>query len=59
MKNSIDRSVLEINPGLATTKAEKEYRGMGIRNMRRIVDAHGGSISFYEEDDFFCCDILI
>ena len=59
MKNSIDGSVLETNPTLATTKDDKESHGMGIRNMRKIAEAHGGSISFYEEDGFFCCDILM
>lgn len=59
MKNSIEGSVLKSNPGLVTTKTDREYHGLGIRNMRRIAEAHGGSISFYEEDGFFCCDILM
>lgn len=59
MKNSIDGSVLESNPDLVTTKNDSEYHGLGIRNIRRIAEAHGGSVSFYEKDGYFCCDIFM
>ena len=59
MKNSIDRSVLKENECLTTTKKEKEYHGLGTKNIRRLVEKKGGIIIYFEEDGYFVCDILI
>lgn len=59
MMNSIDKSVLEVNESLRTTKTHKEQHGFGIKNIKRIVDEYNGMINYYEEDGYFCCDILM
>ena len=59
MQNSIDESVLQNNAELETTKQDKEFHGLGLKNIQRIVDNYGGMINFFEENSFFSCDILI
>ena len=59
MRNTIDKSVLEGNRELKTTKANKELHGLGTKNIKRIVDKHNGIINYFEEDGYFCCDILM
>jgi len=59
MRNSIDKSVLENNSGLTTTKEDKYSHGYGIKNIRRIVEHYNGMINYYEENGYFCCDILV
>lgn len=59
MSNSIAASVITENPALDTTKKEKQYHGYGTKNIRRIVESHNGIIEFFEENNRFCCDILI
>ena len=59
MRNSIDRSVLQGNEHLTTTKKNKEYHGLGTKNIQRIVDKKKGIINYFEEDGYFVCDILI
>ncbi len=59
IRNSIDRSVLHNNKYLMTTKNDKEYHGLGTKNIQRIVDKKKGIINYFEEDGYFVCDILI
>lgn len=59
MTNSINKSVLENNPNLHTTKQDKESHGLGIKNIENIVKVHDGIIDFFEEGNFFGCDILL
>ncbi|MCH5213261.1 MAG: GHKL domain-containing protein [Oscillospiraceae bacterium] len=59
MKNTIDESVLEHNKNLITTKKNKEYHGLGIKNIQKIVDMQNGIINYFEENGYFCCDILL
>ena len=59
MTNSIDKSVLETNKGLNTTKSDKEYHGYGIKNIRSIVESRHGMIDFIEENGCFCVDIYV
>ncbi len=59
MINSIDKSVLSYNEQLNTTKENKGYHGFGIKNIRRIVKSYRGIMNYYEEDGYFCCDILL
>ena len=59
MRNSIDISVLQGNEHLTTTKKNKEYHGLGTKNIQRIVDKKKGIINYFEEDGYFVCDILI
>lgn len=59
VKNRIVSSVLEHNPELNTTKAEKESHGFGIQRVKEIVSQYEGMYDFYEEDGFFCVNVFI
>ena len=50
MKNTVDSSVLEHNKQLITTKKNKEYHGLGIKNIQKIVDTRRGIINYFEEN---------
>ncbi|MDO5398071.1 MAG: GHKL domain-containing protein, partial [bacterium] len=58
MINSIKESVIGNNRSLTTTKEDKKYHGYGIKNIKRIVKRYDGIINFFEEDNYFGCDIL-
>jgi len=59
VKNKISSSVLEANPELTSTKAEKELHGLGIIQIKEIVTAYDGMYDFYEEDGYFCAAVFI
>ncbi|MBQ2745362.1 MAG: GHKL domain-containing protein [Lachnospiraceae bacterium] len=59
VKNKINSSVLQVNPHLNSTKEEKNNHGMGIGNIRSIVEASNGMCDIYEEDNFFCVKVFI
>ncbi len=59
IKNSIKTSVLQTNEGLVTSKSNKELHGIGIKSVKSIVNKHNGMIQFYEEENQFCCHIMI
>ena len=59
MKNTIDESVLEHNRYLTTTKTNKEYHGLGTKNIQKIVNIKKGIVNYFEENGYFCCDILL
>ena len=59
VRNRITESVLEGNPELVTTKQEKAIHGLGVSQVKEIVDKNGGMYDFYEEDGYFCVNIFI
>jgi two-component system, LytTR family, sensor histidine kinase AgrC len=59
VKNTIEKSVLQDNPKLLTSKVDKFNHGMGIRSIRKIVRKYDGIIDFSESRNMFICDILI
>lgn len=59
VKNRIAASVLSGNPQLHSTKEEKEGHGMGIAQIRSIVEKYDGICDFYEEDGWFCACAFI
>ncbi len=59
VKNRITDSVLEKNPELSSTKKEKDLHGLGIPQIKEIVDNYNGMYDFYEEDGFFCVGVFI
>lgn len=56
--NQIDKSVLENNPNLHTSKIGENH-GHGIKSIQRIVNEYGGSIKFFEKDLEFHVSIII
>ncbi len=59
IKNSIKDSVLAANPDLNTTKADSEHHGIGINNVRLLVNHYQGLIKFEEDEGYFIVKILI
>lgn len=59
IKNSIDKSVLENNPQLLTTRKSKDSHGYGVKIIRDIARNYNGRCDFFEEDDMFCCLVVL
>lgn len=59
VKNSISKSVLEMNPQLESTKPERQNHGYGIRQIRQIAKKYDGLCRFFEEDGMFCAAVMI
>ena len=47
--NTIQDSVMELNPSFKTSKTEKEKHGFGMETIQRIVDDYQGSYFVWEE----------
>lgn len=39
-------------------KPYKEYRGYGVKNIKKVVEKYNGIIEYFEKDGELCCDIL-
>ena len=59
VKNSIDKSVLQVNKDLITCKENKKLHGMGHQIVKNLVEKMNGLIDFYEEDEMFCVHLYI
>lgn len=59
LKNTIDSSVLENNKNLHTTKDISDEHGYGTKIIRDIAIKYNGRCDFYEEDDLFCCNVIL
>lgn len=57
VKNSIDTSVLDTNPGLKSTKKEKGH-GFGVTQIKSIVEKYDGMIDIYEEGNYFIVNVV-
>lgn len=59
LKNTIDYSVLADNKYLHTTKDMNGEHGYGTKIIRDIAEKYCGRCDFYEEDDLFCCNVVL
>lgn len=59
LKNSIDNSVLTENPELSTNKSDFVNHGYGVKIIRDIAEKYHGHCDFYEEDNMFCCLVVL
>lgn len=59
VRNRIAESVLGKNPRLLSGKPDGAEHGMGIPQVRSIVEKYQGLCDFYEEDGFFCACAFI
>ncbi len=59
VKNTIQDSVLQSNPNLITTKDNKDEHGIGIKIINGIALKYNGKVDFYEENDEFCCNVIL
>lgn len=57
VKNTIDKSVLENNPALTSTKAG--IHGYGKKIIKDIAKKYNGRCDFYEENGRFCCHVIL
>lgn len=59
LKNTIDNSVLANNEHLHTTKNMNGEHGYGTKIIGDIAAKYSGRCDFYEEDDLFCCNVVL
>lgn len=59
LKNTIDCSVLANNKNLHTTKDMNGEHGYGTKIIRDIAAKYNGRCDFYEEEDLFCCNVIL
>ncbi|MDF2882004.1 MAG: Two-component system sensor histidine kinase [Clostridiaceae bacterium] len=59
VKNTIDKSILQENPNLLTTKSEKSNHGLGLRSIKKIVEKYDGIINYCETGNKIACNILL
>ena len=59
VRNSINSSVLAVTPDLHSTHAEPEKHGMGIKQIRAIIEKYNGLLDIYEEDLVFCVNVML
>ena len=59
IKNTIRDSVLTKNPTLASNKPEAENHGFGTKIIRDIAAKYAGLMDYYEEDGYFCCNLIL
>ena len=59
LKNSVDTSILSVNPKLVTTKRDTKKHGLGIGIIKNIASKYNGRCDYYEENGFFCCLVIL
>ncbi len=59
VSNSIEKSVLETNKDLKTSKAGHELHGLGIKTIRSLAEKYNGNADFYEEGLIFFCHVIL
>jgi len=59
IKNTIAESVLKTNPYLVTRKKDNAHHGYGTRIIKETAKKHHGFADFYEQDGFFCCNVVL
>ena len=59
IKNTIEESVLENNPELATSDPDKENHGLGISSIRSLAEKYDGSVTFSEKENFFLAVVIL
>lgn len=59
IQNTIIHSVLKDNPHLKTTKDDKNRHGIGLNNIKLLLDRYDGIIHFNEENNYFVVKVLV
>lgn len=57
--NSILKSVLNDNPALKTSKAQKTVHGFGTKSIKSIAEKYNGNADFYEDGLTFICRVQL
>lgn len=58
-ENRFGSYVLERNPKLTSDKPETGSHGLGVPQIKEIVEKYNGMYDFYEEDGWFCAGAFI
>lgn len=59
VSNRVDKSVLEANPSLRTSKKDPARHGIGVKVIRRITEKYDGIVDFSEQDHRFTVSVLL
>lgn len=57
VQNRITSSVLAVNPSLTSNK-KNGVHGIGLKNVKRIIESQNGLIDIFEENEKFCVHIF-
>ena len=58
IQNKIEKSVLNENSSLNTTKKDTSSHGIGHKSIKRTMQKVGGSLKYYETGDLFCAEAV-
>ena len=56
--NKIEKSVLNENSSLNTTKKDTSSHGIGHKSIKRTMQKVGGALKYYETGDLFCAEAV-
>ena len=58
IENKIEKSVLNENSSLNTTKKDTSSHGIGHKSVKRTMQKVGGALKYYETGDLFCAEAV-
>ena len=58
IQNKIEKSVLNENSSLNTTKKDTSSHGIGHKSIKRTMQKVGGALKYYETGDLFCAEAV-
>lgn len=58
IQNKIEKSVLNENSSLNTTKKDTSSHGIGHKSVKRTMQKLGGALKYYETGDLFCAEAV-
>ena len=58
IQNKIEKSVLNENSSLNTTKKDTSRHGIGHKSIKRTMQKVGGALKYYETGDLFCAEAV-
>lgn len=58
IQNKIEKSVLNENSSLNTTKKDTSSHGIGYKSIKRTMQKVGGALKYYETGDLFCAEAV-
>lgn len=59
VRNKIEKSVLDENNELRTTKKDSSMHGFGLYSVEKIVEKYDGIKSIYERNGYFTVDVWL
>lgn len=59
MKNSCPDNLQKQDNGYATTKKDKKHHGLGLKNVKRIVDKYHGELELREQESTFFTNVVL